>query len=160
MASPERRPTDRTTQPAGVEGEGLDPYPTYRDGPVPPHRATGAKPTDVNLPKARRTYAWPIAIGLAVFALVILIRLLWGSFQAVESTPEAMSPGDPATPAVTAPAAEEPPAAAADTAETEGTLDEDVDIQTGTGPGEVEADPGPADVPGGATTTPVEPAPQ
>jgi hypothetical protein len=160
MASPQRRPTDGTTQPAGVEGEGLDPCPTYRDGPVPPHRTTSAKPTDVNLPRARRTYAWPIAIGLALFALIILIRLLWGSFQAVESTPEAMSPGDPATPAVTAPSAEEPLDAATGASEAEGTLDEDVQLQTGAGPGEVGAEPGPADVPGGATTTPVEPAPQ
>ena len=50
MAVTQRRP--------GVEGDGMDTYPTYRDGPVRPHRATATKPTDVALPRSRRTYAF------------------------------------------------------------------------------------------------------
>ena len=57
MADPDRNPRPQT-QPPGVEGEGLDPYPTYRDGPTTPHRATSTKATDVNLPRSRRTSAF------------------------------------------------------------------------------------------------------
>ena len=72
MAEPDRSARPQT-QPPGVEGEGLDPYPTYRDGPTTPHRATATKPTDVGLPRSRRTSAVPILIGLVVFALVMLV---------------------------------------------------------------------------------------
>jgi hypothetical protein len=160
MADPNRRPGDEEGVPPAA-AEGMDPYPTYRDGPVPPHVATASKPTDVRLPRSRRTYALPILIGLIVFGLVILIRLLWGGVQLVESTDEAMSPGDASAPAATAPAEAGSTSATGDAPESEGTLDRNVQPDTGgAGPGEVGAEPGPVDVPGGATTTPVEPAPQ
>lgn len=155
MADPQRRPTDEGVPPAAAEG--MDPYPTYRDGPISPHHATASKPTDVGLPQSSRTYAMPMIIGLAVFALVIVIYLVWGSMQVSRTADDAMTPGDAATPAATAPAPAEAPEASTDAA---GTLDEDVRVETGAGPGEVEAEPGPVDVPGGATTTPVDPAPQ
>src|SRR5688500_7600259 len=99
------RPTTRPVQPAGVEGEGMDPYPTYHDGSTTPRPTTDNKPTDVGLPRSRRTYALPILIGLAVFALVIVIRIVWGSMNMAETTDEAMTPGDPASPpAASAPA--------------------------------------------------------
>jgi hypothetical protein len=158
MADPNRRAGDDEGVPPAA-AEGMDPYPTYRDGPVPPHVATASKPTDVRLPRSRRTYAMPILIGLIVFGLVILIRLLWGGVQLVESTDEAMTPGDASTPAASAPAEAGSTAATGDAPEAGGTLDRDVEPDTGgTGPGEVGAEPGPVDVPGGATTTPVEPA--
>jgi hypothetical protein len=137
----------------------MEPYPTYRDAGTSPHTATTTKPTDVGLPRSRRTYALPILIGLAVFALVIIIRLVWGSINMAQSTDEAMSPGDPAsTPAATAPATGALPDAAS-APEAEGTLDRDVEPQSTAGPGEVEADPGAVDVPGGNVTEPVAPAP-
>jgi hypothetical protein len=159
MATTARRPIDPPRQPDGVEGEGMDPYPTYRDGPTTPHRATTSKPTDVGLPIGRRTYALPILIGLAVFALVIIARVLWGGFQMAESTDEAMNPGD--APAVSAPAAP----AASETGEgslpeSEGSLDEDVQLDTTTGPAAVGAEPGPVDVPGGGAGAGEAPAPQ
>jgi hypothetical protein len=139
----------------------MDPYPTYRDGPVPPHVATASKPTDVRLPPSRRTYALPILIGLIIFGLVILIRLVWGGVQLIESSDEAMTPGDASTPAVTAPVDAGSSAATGDAPEAEGTLDRDVQADTGgAGPQEVGAEPGAVDVPGGATTTPAEPAAQ
>ena len=110
MAVTQRRPDDRTAQPPGVEGDGMDPYPTYRDGPVTPHRATATKPTDVALPRSRRTYAFPILIGLAVFALIIVIRIVWGGINMAASTDDALTPGEPASPpAATAPATQETP---------------------------------------------------
>lgn len=159
MAVSNRRPGDDEGVPPAA-AEGMDPYPTYRDGPVPPHVATASRPTDVRLPRSRRTYALPILIGLIVFGLVILIRLLWGGVQLVESSDEATTPADASTPAATAPA-EGSTAATGGAPEAEGTLDRDVQPDAGgAGPGEVGAEPGPVDVPGGATTTPAEPAPQ
>jgi hypothetical protein len=114
----------------------MEPYPTYRDGPVTPHRATVTKPTDVGLPRSRRTYALPILIGLIAFALVILVRLVWGTFNAAEVTDEAFTPGDPAAPAASAPA-EDTGRGQAAPAETD----------------QVEETPGPIDVPGGETTS-------
>jgi hypothetical protein len=158
MADPNRRLGDDEGVPPAA-AEGMDPYPTYRDGPVPPHVATASKPTDVRLPRSRRTYALPILIGLIVFGLVILIRLVWGGVQLIESSDEAMT-GDASTPAATAPA-DAATAATGGAPEAEGTLDRDVQPNAGSaGPAEVGAEPGPVDVPGGATTTPAEPAPQ
>ena len=161
MANPDRRPGDDEGVPPAA-AEGMDPYPTYRDGPVPPHVATASRPTDVRLPRSRRTYALPILIGLVVFGLVILIRLLWGGVQLVESTDEALTSGDATTPAASAPAEAGSATATGDAPETDETLDRDVRPDTGgaADPGEVGAEPGPIDVPGGATTTPVEPVPQ
>ena len=161
MASSDHRPSEPTTRPAGVEGDGMDRYATYRDGPASPHQATATKPTDTALPRARRSYALPFLIGLAVFALVIIIRVVWGGVNVARTADEALTPGDTATP---------PPAAAAPTGaqgtgtgtelpEAPGSLDRDVQPQTESGPGEVEATPGAVDVPGGESTTPVEPAP-
>src|SRR5687767_8792927 len=85
MADPRRRPpTDEGVPPAAAEG--TDPYPTYRDGPVPPHPTTASKPTDVGLPQSQRTRASPMLIGLIVFALVVLAYLVWGGLQMTEST--------------------------------------------------------------------------
>jgi hypothetical protein len=138
----------------------MDQYPTYRDAGTTPHQATTTKPTDVGLPRSRRTYALPIFIGLVVFALIIVIRIVWGSINMVATTEEAMTPGDAATPpAAMAPATAGPPEAATETPEAEGTLDRDVEPQPAAGPGEVQSDPGAIDVPGGETTEPVAPAP-
>jgi hypothetical protein len=160
MADPDRRTTD-PVQPPGVEGEGMDSYPTYRDGPVPPHVTTGTKPTDTNLPMRKRTTPWPILIGLILFALVIIIRIGWGAFNTARTTDDAMTPGDPATPTATAPASQTNAVGTANTPvpgpETPGSLDRNVQPQTGTGPGAVEATPGAIDVPGGNTTTPPTP---
>lgn len=159
MATFDRPPPNRDAQPAGVEGDGMDPYPTYRDGPTTPHRATATKPTDVGLPRSRRTYGLPIFIGLVVFALVIVIRLLWGGINTSAPSGDAMTPAEPTAPTATAPASPQTPTSETDAPEAAGALDADVQPQTSAGPGEVEEVPGPADVPGGETTTPVEPAP-
>jgi hypothetical protein len=64
------------------EGEGEEanpsPYPTYRDGPVPPHRATATKPTDVELPIGRRTYSWPALIAVAIALIIGIGLVVWG----------------------------------------------------------------------------------
>ncbi len=158
MADPQRRPTDEGVPPAAAEG--MDPYPTYRDGPVSPHDATASKPTDVGLPRSRRTSASPMLIGLIAFALIVLAYLLWAAMQMTGSTDEAMTPGEAATPAATAPAEAEAPAAAGDAPEAQGRLDRDVEADAAAGPGEVGPEPGAADVPGGDAAEPVEPAPQ
>ena len=156
MATPER--PSQPARPAGVEGDGMDAYPTYHDAATPPHEATTSKPTDTGLPRSRRTYALPIFIGLVVFGLVILIRIIWGSMNMAETADDAMTPGDAASPpAATAPATAEPPAT--DTPEAAGTLDRDVEPETTTGTGEVQPTPGGIDVPGGETTAPTAPAP-
>jgi len=150
MATPERSSTP-PAQPAGVEGDGLDSYPTYHDARTPPHRATTTKPTDVGLPRSRRSYSLPIFIALVVFGLVILVRVVWGSLNMAGSADEAMSSGDAATPpAASAPA--QPAGTTGQAPEAAGTLDRDVQPQTTTGPAEVEATPGAVDVPGGAAT--------
>jgi len=158
MADPARRPIDDTTQPPGVEGEGLDPYPTYRDGPSVPHRATASKPTDVAIPRSQRTYAFPMLIGLVVFGIIVLVYLTFALFEMVRTTDEALSPGDPAAPAASSTAAPEtaPPEAAADSGPG---FDTDVELDTRAGPGEVGETPGAIDVPGGATTEPTDSSP-
>ena len=160
MAAIDPRPIDGTVQPAGSAGDGMDPYPTYRDGAVPPHVASGTKPTDSNLPLRRRTHAWPMLIGLALIAVVIIAYLLMGGINTVRTTDDAMSAGGPAT---TVPAADAP-AGDAQTAPTNasgagGVLERNEEAQTQTGPGEVEVTPSATDVPGGETTTPVQTAP-
>jgi hypothetical protein len=149
MAS--ERPTNEPARPAGAEGDGMDRYPTYRDGPETTHRVTATKPTDVGLPRSRRTFALPLLIGLAVFALVIVIRIVWGSMNMAGTADDALSPGQPANAPINAPTAG---AAGAPAPEAAGTLDRDVEAETTTGAGEVEATPGGADVPGGAQTEP------
>ncbi|HWT30043.1 MAG TPA: hypothetical protein VN240_03345 [Propylenella sp.] len=148
MAASNPRPTDGNVQPAGSAGDGMDPYPTYRDGLVPPHVASGTKPTDSNLPLRRRTHAWPMLIGLALIAAVVIGYLLMGGINTVRTTDDAMSPGGPAA---TAPAA--------DASGAGGVLERNEEAQTQTGPGEVEVTPSATDVPGGETTTPVQTAP-
>jgi len=167
MASSDQRPTEPSARPTGAEGDGMDRYPTYRDGPAMPHGGSGsagAKPTDVALPRSRRTYALPLLIGLGLFAAVIIIRIVWGGMNVASTSDEALSPGDPATPppAASAPASATPQAAAPATeiGGAEDTADQGAPAETQTSPGEIEATPGAVDVPGGATTTPVEPAQQ
>jgi hypothetical protein len=127
--------------------------PTYRDGPETPHRVTATKPTDVGLPRSRRTFALPLLIGLAVFALVIVIRIVWGSMNMADTADEALSPGQPASAPINAPAAGTvAPAAGTPAPEAPGTLDRDVEAETTTGAGEVQATPGGVDVPGGTQT--------
>jgi hypothetical protein len=154
MANPDRRPIDTTVQPAGVEGEGLDPYPTYRDGPASPHHPTATKPTDVALPRSRRSHWLPFFIALVVFGLIILVRLVWSGFELANTTDEALTP-EPAGSQPTAIA----PQNTSPEAEPGSPSHEDVQPDTGTGPGNVESTPGPIDVPGGATTTPTAPEP-
>ena len=162
MATINPRPTDSTVQPAGSAGDGMDAYPTYRDGAVPPHLASGTKPTDSNLPLRRRTHAWPMLIGLALIAAVVIAYLLMGGLNTVRTTDDAMSPGGPAA---TLPAADATaPAGDAQTAPTDssgagGVLERNDGAQTQTGPGQVEVTPSATDVPGGETTTPVQTAP-
>jgi hypothetical protein len=158
MAAIDPRPTDRPVQPTGAAGDGMDPYPTYRDGPVPPQVASGTKPTDSNLPMRRRTTPWPMLIGLALIAIVVIAYLLLGGINTLRTTDEAMSPGDPAAPAASAPAGDTQ-TAPTDSSGTGGVLERNEEAQTQTGPGGVEATPSATDVPGGQTTTPVQTAP-
>ena len=163
MAATPPRPTDRPVQPAGSAGDGMDPYPTYRDGPVPPHVASGAKPTDTNLPLRRRTTPWPMLIGVALIAAAVMAYLLLGGINTIRSTDDAMTPGDPAAPVAGAPATEAPDGegvTAPTDASNAGVLERNEEVQTQTGPGEVEATPGAIDVPGGEATTPVQTTPQ
>lgn len=170
MAGSDQRPPEPNVRPAGAEGDGMDRYPTYRDGPAMPSSGSsapvgsGVKPTDVNLPRSRRTYALPLLIGLAVFAAIIIIRIVWGGINVTSTSDEALTPGDAATPpaAASAPASATPQAAAPATeiGATANSSNEAAPAETQTSPGEVEAAPSAVDVPGGATTTPVEPAPQ
>jgi hypothetical protein len=156
MANPRLR--EETEQPPGVQGEGLDPYPTYRDGPQTPHRATGTKPTDVSLPKSQRTYWLPMFLALIVFALVVLVRLIWGGAEVASTSDGSVDAAGSGTPAIEAPA-DAPASSAVTNPETEGSFDEDIRPDTQTGPGDVGEAPGPVDVPGGATTTdPAAPA--
>ncbi len=164
MAPSDHRPSEPTSRPAGVQGDGMDRYPTYNDARSTSHSETGTKPTDSALPRSRRTYALPLMIGLALFALVLIVRVIWGGINVGSTADEALSPGDPATPppaaAATTPAGGgQAPVTATDQPEAPGSLDRDVQPQTQTSPGEVEATPGAVDVPGGQTTTPVQPAP-
>jgi len=157
MSDIDRSRTERPVQPAGAAGDGMDPYPTYHDRPASHGTAgaTGAKPTDVGLPRSRRTYALPILIGLLVFAAVIIIRIVWGGMNMAAT--DISEPGDPASPVAAPAAAGATPAAGIDVPESDLGANRDAQAQPATGPGEIEATPGPADVPGGATTSPVEP---
>jgi hypothetical protein len=157
MADPQRRTDESIRQPPGVEGEGLDRYPTYRDGPAMPHPATTTKPTDVGLPQAGRTNWLPIFIGLIAFAVIVLGYIIWGGVELLPGAENPATSGES-----TPPAAGEPAAGATTTGaapQSPGSFDTDVGVDTQSGPGEVEQSPGPVDVPGGETTTPVEPAP-
>jgi hypothetical protein len=137
----------------------MDRYPTYRDGPVTPHAASADKPTDTNLPRSRRTSGLPILIGVVLFGIVVALYLFTGLFNTARTTDDALTPGDAAAPAASTPATDAPATAGTDVPEGEGALDADAQAQPATGPGEVEADPGGIDVPGGDITTPVQEAP-
>ena len=102
--------TSRPATPETADADGMEAYPTYHDGPADRRPAgNGTRPTDPDLPESKKTYSFPIMIGLAVFALVIIIRIVWGMVNVAETTDEAMTPGDAATPpAASAPAT--PPA--------------------------------------------------
>src|SRR3712207_6613500 len=149
MAPSDHRPSEPGSRPAGAEGDGMDRYPTYRDAGTSPHVATATKPTDTALPRSRRTYAWPLLIGLAVFALVLIIRIVWGGLNVASTAGEGTGGGGPAAPppAATAPAGAAPAGEGAavtgtEQPETPGSLDRDVQPQTQSSPGEVESTPG------------------
>jgi hypothetical protein len=44
----------------------------------PTHRLTVPDPEALGLPRTKRSYVLPVGIALAVFALIILVRLVWG----------------------------------------------------------------------------------
>ncbi len=144
MVEPARSAPEK--QPSGVEGEGLDPYPTYRDGPPLPHSPTSTKPTDVGLPQARKTSSAPMLVGLLVFALAIVGLIVWASVRTATTTDQGLAPP------------ESPPAAEAAATSDEGAI-RDTGPDAETGPGEVGEAPGPMDVPGGEAGTPVESQP-
>lgn len=158
MATSPRRPEAPPPNPGLADSEGQDAYPTYRTGDVPPHLETTSRPTDTNLPFTRRTSGKPLFIGVIAFALVVLVYFLWGGFNMVRTTDDAMTPGDPAS----APVAGEVSDSAASPAIDPGATD---DVPAGvagsgaadatTSPGAVTAEPGAIDVPGGAVTEPV-----
>jgi hypothetical protein len=143
MATTERRPLEATPRPPGAEGDGMDPYPTYRDGPTTPHVATATKPTDVGLPPARRTHASAYLIGLIVFAVVVLGFVLWGAFRLADRSEDVLAPGDAAAPAASEPAPE-------------ATFNENEQPQSATGPADIQATPGAVDVPGDGAGTPAQ----
>ena len=150
MATPIRPGNDtrEPVQPAGTAGDGMDPYPTYRDPGTSAHHATASKPTDTNLPRSRRTYSLPILIGVVAFLIVVLVAVFAGGYNLFRTSDEGITPGDGAT----APIGAEGEAEAGvglDRPEAPGTFDRDVAVDTETGPGEVEATPGAIDVPGG-----------
>lgn len=155
------RPTDQTAanaRPAGVEGDGLDSYPTYHDGRSTPHTATNTRPTDTNLPRSRRTFGLPFLIGILAFAAVIVIYLITGGINMFATSEEAEPEDAASAPVAGAPAAADMPAAG-EQAEAPGTLDQDVEAGGQTSPGQVEATPGAIDSPGGEITEPVGQAP-
>lgn len=159
MSAGEPRPPLQPRQPAGTSGDGLDSYPTYHD--TPGNTLAGApstRPTDANLPQSRRTAWGPIFIGVVAVGVVVLIYVVWSLFNMAETTGEAMTPGDPASPVATqaggTPAA---PGSSLDSAEAPGTgepgLDRNVEPQNASpAPGGITAAPGAVDVPGGATS--------
>jgi hypothetical protein len=148
MATIERRPLEATSRPPGAEGDGMDAYPTYRDGPTTPHVATATKPTDIGLPPARRTHASAYLIGLIVFAVVVLGFVLWGAFRLADRSEDVLAPEGAAAPAATAPTSSEPAPDA--------TLNADQQPQSKTGPADVKATPGAVDVPGEGTGAPAQ----
>ena len=77
MSQPENRTRDH------AQGEDQNPssYPTYRDGPVPPHMPTTTKPTDVGLPRERRTFGWPMLSAVTLALIVGVLLLIWGGAQ-------------------------------------------------------------------------------
>ena len=165
MTSSDHGPSEPKARSSGAGSDGMDRYPTYQDGRGSAHPGTGTKPTDSGLPRSRKTSALPFIIGLAIFALAVIGYLVAGGFNMGRTTDDALTPGDPATPP---PAASAPAGAAAggpgtvtatEQPEAPGSLDRDVQPQTQSSPGEVEATPGAVDVPGGQSTTPVEPTP-
>jgi hypothetical protein len=103
MANIDQAPTKQAVRP-GPEDDGMDPYPTYRDGPVTPHRATADKPTDVGLPQTKRSFGFPIFIGLVIFAAAIVAGFVWGGLSRSESPDGQSALSHPETPAATAPA--------------------------------------------------------
>jgi hypothetical protein len=59
-------------------GDRPDPYAPSRESTPATHRLTVPEPGHIGLPRAKRNYVLPIAIAIAVFALLILARLVWG----------------------------------------------------------------------------------
>ncbi len=100
----------------GGEDQHPSAYPTYRDGPVPPHEATTTKPTDVDLPVERRTYPWSAIVVVAIAAIIGIGLIVYGTSEVAQeeapplategpsetdsgaAVPEADSGGDAAAP--------------------------------------------------------------
>jgi hypothetical protein len=141
--------------PEGVRGEGMDPYPTYRDGPAErgePRSGTGTKPTDVNLPRSRRTSGAPLFIGVIIFAVVIVIYLLMGGYNMLRTTKGAMTPGQPAAPTTASTTAPSSSAASGSS----GAIGGGSSQAQSTGPSATPVTPGAVDVPGGGATAPAQ----
>jgi hypothetical protein len=49
-----------------------------RESSPPPHRLSVPDPEDIGLPRAKRSYVLPLVIALALFVVIIALRLLWG----------------------------------------------------------------------------------
>ena len=158
MSTSDRQATPTSTRPAGVEGDGLDAYPTYRDAGTSPHVATANRPTDSNLPRSRRTFGLPLLLGILAFALLLIIAVIGGGMNMFATSDEAASGDGAAAPVAGGNPGSSAPAMG-ETPEAPGTLDRDVEVDTQTSPGEVEATPGAIDAPGGEITEPVGEAP-
>lgn len=61
-----------------MAGGDRDPYAPSRESTTATHRLTVPEPGHIGLPRAKRSYALPIAIAITVFVLLILARLVWG----------------------------------------------------------------------------------
>lgn len=85
----------RQTSHHGGEDENPSPYPTYRDGPVPPHEATTTKPTDVGLPLRKRTYAWPALAAIVVVSAIGIALVAWGAVIVVTKDEPQLAPFEP-----------------------------------------------------------------
>ena len=91
----DNRTLERTSGHARGEDERPSPYPTYRSGPVPPHDATTSKPTDVDLPRRERTYAWPAIIAIVLAAMVGIALVVWGSGEVARQDAPPLAPTGP-----------------------------------------------------------------
>lgn len=61
-----------------AHGDRPDRFTPPRESSPTPHRLTVPDPEAIGLPRAKRSYLLPLAIALAVFVLIIAVRLLWG----------------------------------------------------------------------------------
>jgi hypothetical protein len=61
-----------------AEGDRPDPFAASRESAPRSHRIAVPDPNDIGLPRAGRSYVLPVIIALAVFALIIVVRVIWG----------------------------------------------------------------------------------